>query len=439
LLRYWCPIPARFGLQKWRQNGDTQTVKVSVQKATIRRKGRYVVSWKPLGKKRQRRYFKTKTEANTEAEAIRLEQAEAREAWLALTSSQRNEILGALNDAVAGGFTIRQAVDSYRATAGPDAQIVSLGDAYKQFIEEKQTMRVSPKTLIALKSNVGRFIQGRGKAALQSVTRDEVLTWLQRPAFAPRTFNTYRTSLGTFFRWCVDTDRLSKSPTAKIKAIDERQMPDLDVPPTILSVDQTKRLLKTALEIDKGLVVYIALGLFAGLRPEREAAQLAAEDIQGDLIYVRGMHAKDRQRRHVEMHSTLKAWLAYPTGHGTITAGGEFQPLNLRRRFERLREAAGLIRIEIKRGPNQGERLGRRLKLDNGKWRNIVDTGWGQDCLRHTFASHYLPIFGAEKTIEALGHGDYDMLFGHYRQLVKPDEAEKFWKLTPDNLAPESL
>ena len=76
------------------------------------------------------------------------------------------------------------------------------------------------------------------------------------------------------------------------------------------------------------------------------------------------------------IHPTLRAWL---------DLGGDLPPINLRRRFEVVREAAGLIRRE--------KRVGKRDK--------ITPTGWVQDCLRHTFASNYLPEFGVEKTVEA--------------------------------------
>ena len=199
-----------------------------------------------------------------------------------------------------------------------------------------------------------------------------------------------------------------KSPTATIQLIDESRMPDLDTPPLILNVAQCEALLRATLERDRGLVPYIATGLFAGLRPNREAAGLLETDIFDGFIRVRGLHAKDRQRRDVEIHPTLQAWL---------DLGGEFRPKNLRRRFERIRAAAGLIRLE---------------KVPGKERKQIVATGWAQDCLRHTFASHYMPIFGAEKTVAQLGHGDYNMLFGHYRALVTRQEAEAFWKLTPD-------
>jgi hypothetical protein len=38
----------------------------------------------------------------------------------------------------------------------------------------------------------------------------------------------------------------------------------------------------------------------------------------------------------------------------------------------------------------------------------------------------------AESTIQQLGHGDYDMLFGHYRTLMTKEQAEKIFSLTPD-------
>jgi len=79
----------------------------------------------------------------------------------------------------------------------------------------------------------------------------------------------------------------------------------------------------------------------------------------------------------------------------------------------------------------------KRVAVEGKERKQIELTGWEQDCLRHTFASHYLPIYGADKTIEQLGHGDYAMLFTHYRKLISKDDAEKFWKeLTPEKIVP---
>jgi hypothetical protein len=93
------------------------------------------------------------------------------------------------------------------------------------------------------------------------------------------------------------------------------------------------------------------------------------------------------------------------------------KPVNLRRRWEHVRAAAGLIK---------------QVKEKGKKRKQIVFTGWDQDCLRHTFASNFLPLFGVEETMKQLGHGDYGMLFAHYRALVTESDARMYWKLTPE-------
>lgn len=366
-----------------------------------------MVSWKQPGCARQRRYFTSKTAADAQAGELRGQLERAGVVWLALSAADRNALIAAAEDAQRGGFTVRQAVDFYLEHQGTRTVQLTLGDAFSQFTKEKESQRLSPKTLVALRSNVGRFISGREAQKLSAVTRADVLEWAQNPEWGPRTFNSYLTSVKTFFRWAVAAEHLPKSPAATIGKIGARQMPDLDVAPHILTNDQVARLLAVTLETDKGLVPYVATCVFAGLRPEREAGRLAWSDIEGNEITVRGLHAKDRQRRQVENHPTLKEWLAN---------GGDLPPLNLRRRFEAVREKAGLITREKVEGT-------RRLK--------ITSTGWEQDCLRHTFASNLLPIVGAEKTIAQMGHGDYAMLFRHYRQARTEEAAKEFWALTP--------
>jgi hypothetical protein len=385
-------------------------MKISVRPVKVRDTRKWVVSWMPKGGKRRRLYFETKTGADTEAETLRMQQKRAGEVWFAMSAERRDEIVRLAEDAQREGFTLREAVDSYRSNRSRVSRVVKIGEAYNTFLGEMKAALISEKSIKAYRSNVGRFIAGRDLLPLSSITRDDVLNYLRRPEWGPRTFNTYLISLNSFFRWCVKVEYLAKSPAATINKIDERRMPDLDEPPAILTVDQCESLLRAVLQYDAGLVPYVAVGLFAGLRPDREAAKLARGDIFNGAIRVLGLHAKDRQRRDVEIHPTLQAWL---------DLGGDFNPKNLRKRLARVREAAGLIRLE---------------KVEGKQRKRVVYTGWAQDCLRHTFASNYLQIYGAEKTIKQMGHGDYQMLFSHYRALVTQAQAEGFWQLTPANI-----
>ena len=375
-------------------------MKISVKLTSVNGgQKRYVVT-RGRGKLRERHFFKTRKEADAQAQDMRLQQSQSGQVWMALTSYERNEIIMLLGEAKKRGIDLRAALDDYKPV-----QVVKkrVQEAFDEFMVERKRENLSRRTINELKSNVGRFILTCSQRHLSEVTRQDVLAWLEKyqPANGghPRTFNAYLTSLHTFFRWCVRLKYLSESPAVTVLKIDSRRMGDLDKEPALLSLEQCKKLLETTRATDPGLIPYVGVCLFAGLRPEREAAKLTWKDI-GSEILVRGMNSKTRQRRHVEMHPALKNALALPLEAANGPAAGDLPPVNLRRRFEAVRAAAGLLE------------------------------DWKQDCMRHTFASMSLAAFGVEKTVAALGHGDYDMLFRHYRALVSPADAEKFWKLT---------
>jgi integrase len=57
---------------------------------------------------------------------------------------------------------------------------------------------------------------------------------------------------------------------------------------------------------------------------------------------------------------------------------------------------------------------------------------WPENALRHSFASYHLAHFkNAAATALELGHHDSRVTFAHYRELVKPKEAERYWKIKP--------
>jgi len=57
---------------------------------------------------------------------------------------------------------------------------------------------------------------------------------------------------------------------------------------------------------------------------------------------------------------------------------------------------------------------------------------WPDNALRHSFASYHLAHFkNAASTALELGHHDSRITFAHYRELVKPKDAEKYWDLSP--------
>ena len=57
---------------------------------------------------------------------------------------------------------------------------------------------------------------------------------------------------------------------------------------------------------------------------------------------------------------------------------------------------------------------------------------WPQNALRHSFASYHLAKFNDAAALALeLGHTNSNLVFQHYRQLVKPKSAASYWKIAP--------
>src|SRR5262249_19301240 len=57
---------------------------------------------------------------------------------------------------------------------------------------------------------------------------------------------------------------------------------------------------------------------------------------------------------------------------------------------------------------------------------------WPVNGCRHSFASYRLEAIGyAPRVAHELGHTSPQMLYSTYREVVTPEEAERYWKIAP--------
>jgi hypothetical protein len=64
---------------------------------------------------------------------------------------------------------------------------------------------------------------------------------------------------------------------------------------------------------------------------------------------------------------------------------------------------------------------------------------WPDNCMRHSFVSYRLADTGnAAQTALESGH-DQAVLFQHYRELVKPKDAARYWQIMPSDEAAEKI
>jgi integrase len=114
------------------------------------------------------------------------------------------------------------------------------------------------------------------------------------------------------------------------------------------------------------------------------------------LIEVTASKAKSARRRFVRIQPNLAKWL-----HPYARLSGNVTLMGYRVLLETAREAAGIHE-------------------------------WPQNALRHSFASYHLAQFNDAAALALeLGHTNSNLVFQHYRQLVRPKQAERYWKIAP--------
>jgi integrase len=175
-----------------------------------------------------------------------------------------------------------------------------------------------------------------------------------------------------------------------------------DNPPEIFTVDELRALLNAANRNVPDVLPMLAIGAFAGLRDaEIKRLDWSEVDLTRGHIEVKAAKAKSARRRIVAIQPNLAASLRPYSG-----MKGRLVPEGYRTNVDRVRKAA-----QLARWPNNG--------------------------LRHSFASYRLAAtHDAPRVASELGHTSPQMLYSTYRELVLPEEAERYWKLIPESKAP---
>jgi integrase len=350
---------------------------------------KFIVDLRPFGK--GRKFFKTRSEADAEALRHRtLLERHSSEA-VGLSKRELSEIISAKHDLAKYGETITSAakhrIDHLERVLRHSITVAQLA---QEVLEAKRKDGLSARYISMLRSNLNRFSQDFGDRSIAAITVEELDHWLRSLPGSPKTRTGYRTNLGVLFSYAVKLRMLGSNPvlfTARPKLIDR--------PPEIFTVDELRALLEAAFAKEPSVVPMLAIGAFAGLR-EAEIQRLDWNEIARGHIEVTAAKAKSARRRIVPIQPNLAAWLRPYSGlKGLVVPKGQ------RKKLRHARAVAGLVR-------------------------------WPQNGLRHSFASYRLAaIHDAPRVSAELGHTAPQLLYNTYRELVHPEEAERYWRISP--------
>jgi integrase len=368
--------------------GDMKQYRIREYHSKSRPDLKFVVNFKN-GPKRSRRFFKTKSEAATFALTKKIAHENTGREGAEFPSSLR--VMATAADALLKPYekNIMDAVEFYLPHLQASNRTCTFRELVAELLPAKKADGASGPYLGDLRCRLGQFSSVFGDRLMSEIKCDEIDDWLRGLDVSPVTRNNSRRALRTAFsfavarKYCIDNEA---AKTAKAKEIEGTV--------GILTVAETARLLEAA---DAALVPFIAIGAFAGLRrAELERLDWSEVDLESGLITVQAVKAKSARRRFVKIRENLAAWLApYAARRGMVT------PSNCRKMLEATRGTAGIKH-------------------------------WPSNALRHSFASYHLAHFNDAAALALeLGHTDAGLVFQHYRQIVKPKDAERYWNLFP--------
>jgi integrase len=355
------------------------------------KKHKFIVDLRAFGKGRM--FFKTRAEADAEAMRQRtLLERHGREA-IGLSPREMSDFITARKKLAEYSETIDDAVkfrvDYLERVRRSGTTVAQLS---KEVLEAKRKDGLSAKYIGMLRLYLKRFCRDFGERPVAGIGPEELDNWLRSLPGSPKTRADYRANIGVLFSYAARRRMIDFNPiafTAKPKLIDR--------PPEIFMVDELRALLEAAQRTEPSVVPMLAIGAFAGLREaEIKRLEWSEVDLTRGHIEVKAAKAKSARRRLVPIQANLALWLLHYSG-----LVGQVVPDAARGKLDRVRNDAGLAR-------------------------------WPKNGLRHSFASYRLAaIHDAPRVASELGHTTPQLLYSTYRELVRPEEAERYWKIAP--------
>jgi integrase len=347
-----------------------------------------------------RKFFKTRAEADAEARRQKnLLEIHSREA-IGLSQREMSDFIHARNTLAGYGKKIGDAV-TFLVTHLERVRRhgITVAKLVKELLEAKRKdgrseiyLRDLRNILAGPDGQPSAFSRDFGNRPIAGITVEELDEWLRALPGSLKTRENFRANISVLFGYATKRRILDFNP---VLHTEKPKMPEN--PPEIFTVDELRSLLEAASKVAPGVLPMLAIGAFAGVR-DAEIKRLDWHEI--DLvrghIEIKGAKAKSARRRIIPIQPNLAAWLRpYSEKKGRLI------PEGYRSSLERVRKEAELAR-------------------------------WPQNGLRHSFASYRLAATNnAPLVASELGHTSPLMLYSIYRELVLPEEAERYWKVVP--------
>lgn len=307
------------------------------------------------------------------------------------------------SEQLGGKGTINDAVRYFLTNANPDLPAKSVPDIIRELCEAKKRDGLSARYQADLSQRLKNFAKAFS-GEISMVRTKEIEQWLRDLNTGPKNRNNYAGAITTLFKFAKRCGYLAADRATAADSLTRAKNPGGNI--EIYTPEELTTMLVRLRDFKPELLPVVAIGAFAGIRPA-ELARLTWQDIdfEQNLIEVGVRQSKTAQRRHIPMQANLAAWLGpYVDKQGPICAENNIQ-IAIRKIIEPPEESsAGDSKPGVK---------------------------WKHNALRHSYGSYRLPILKNVNELALEMGNSPAMIFRHYRELVKPSEAAKFWAIMP--------
>jgi len=352
----------------------------------------------PTGK-RQQLFFPSKAEATTVCEQLKARKDNFGVSLTALTPARIAEAAEAYNLLEGRNIslltTVRRClgIEDQRAASIPFRELCTL------YIESKKDR--GKRHLASMRRTVNR-LPSLGDRLVSDISHRDLEPLLNE--IAPGGRNFVMRHLRAFFNYGIKRGYLTESPITRLDFVGSVPKEVEVIPP-----EGVARMLETALKKDLGLLPYLTLGFFCGIRPigELTLLQWSDVDLQNRSVTIRSTVSKTRRRRFPEISENAIAWLeAYREREGRCE--GPIITCSERVLYTRRQQNLGAAGV----------------------------THWPNSAMRHSYCSYWLAMHkDINKLVLQSGHTSVDTMWRHYHRGTTEAEAKKFWGIIPPSSA----
>jgi integrase len=287
-----------------------------------------------------------------------------------------------------------------------------VADVVAELLKIKAARGASDRYRADLASRLNRFARDCNKDCC-NVTASDIQAWLdsqkanEDKALAPQSYKNYRTVLHTLFQFAVSRCYAADNPVENVEKLKVRNG-DVE----IFTPVEIARLLAAAQEKFPAFLPSLAIGAFAGLRSaELERLEWSDIDLTARHIVISAGNSKTASRRIVPIAGNLAEWLRpYSGRQGKLWTGTHYEFYDVQQAVA----AATAVEADEAKGVKAQKAV-----------------AWKSNALRHSYASYrFAATSDAGKVAGELGNSAA-MVHRHYRELVKPAAAERWFNVKP--------